>query len=145
MSILVPINKQTLLQKSNKYYIYAWALIHISNLLGWICMNITIVAGNSEYVVKKITNENERVISIQKAIDNSNYEYKFKDGENLWIVTPIYNWTLASTIEEFSKKLVIKYNTKPYVCYVGIFGTTTGADAITTNKIMKEKGLAFRC
>ena len=39
--------------------------------------------------------------------------------------------------------LELHYTVKPYLYYVGTFGTTTGAAAATANRIMKAKGYRF--
>lgn len=99
--------------------------------------------GNSLHVVKKIAKENERLIFIPDAIDKNEYEYKLDENESLGIVSPTYNWTIPSIVKEFLEKLKIVYKTKPYIYYVGTFGTTTGAASAMANQIMKAKGLEF--
>lgn len=98
---------------------------------------------NSEYVAKKLLKENERLIFIPKAIDNNEYEYDIDETEDIGIISPTYNWTLPSIVSEFLTKLKLNYKNKPYIYYVGTFGTTTGAASVMANKILKEKGLAF--
>lgn len=46
-------------------------------------------------------------------------------------------------MEEFLGKLELKYKIRPYLYYVGTFGTTTGATAVMADKIMKAKNLSF--
>lgn len=98
---------------------------------------------NSEYVAKQIAKENERLIFIPTAIDNNEYEYDVLEGEDVGIISPTYNWTIPSIVREFLEKLKLNYKVKPYIYYVGTFGTTTGAAAAMANQIMKEKGLEF--
>lgn len=99
--------------------------------------------GNSTYVAKQLQEENERLIFIPDAIKNGEFEYEVGPREKVGIITPTYNWTIPSIVEEFLRKLVLKYDFKPYIYYVGTFGTTTGAASKMANRILKEKGLCF--
>lgn len=99
--------------------------------------------GNSLHVAKQLVTEDERLISIPEAIDNGNFEYNIEQGENVGIISPTYNWTIPSVVDEFLQKLKLNYEQKPYTYYVGTFGTTTGAAATMANRYMKEKGCAF--
>lgn len=99
--------------------------------------------GNSAYVAKQLHEENERLIFIPDAIIKGEFEYEVGPREKVGIITPTYNWTIPSIVEEFHRKLVLKYDLKPYIYYVGTFGTTTGAASTMANRILKEKGLSF--
>lgn len=99
--------------------------------------------GNSLHVAKQLAAEDECLVSIPEAIDNGNFEYNIEPGENVGIISPTYNWTIPSVVEEFLQKLKLNYEQKPYAYYVGTFGTTTGAAATMANRYMKEKGCAF--
>lgn len=97
--------------------------------------------GNSKYVAEQLANNGERLVFIPDAIDRGNNAFSVEPGERVGIVSPTYNWTLPSITEEFLEKLELKYTVRPYLYYVGTFGTTTGAAAAMANRIMKAKGL----
>lgn len=99
--------------------------------------------GNSLHVAKQLAKDGERLISIPEAIDKEIYEYDVQEGENVGIISPTYNWTIPSIVEEFLQKLRLNYDYKPYIYYVGTFGTTTGAAAVMANQIMKAKSCPF--
>ena len=96
--------------------------------------------GNSRYVVNQLAADEERIIFIPDAIDQEIYEYTVEPDENVGIISPTYNWTIPSIVEEFLEKLKLNYSTKPYTYYVGTFGTTTGAAAAMANHYMTSKG-----
>lgn len=99
--------------------------------------------GNSLHVARQLAGKEERLISIPDAIDKELYEYDVEAGETVGIISPTYNWTIPSVVEQFLQKLRLNYDRKPYIYYVGTFGTTTGAAAAMANKYMKAKGCAF--
>lgn len=99
--------------------------------------------GNSEYVAQKLVEDGERLISIPQAIDSDIYEFSIEANEKVGIISPTYNWTIPSIVTDFIEKLELHYTVRPYIYYVGTFGTTTGAAAIMANRIMKAKGYGF--
>lgn len=99
--------------------------------------------GNTLHVAKELAEDGERLISIPEAIDKKLFRFSVEPEENVGIITPTYNWTIPSVVEEFLQKLQLNYDYKPYTYYVGTFGTTTGAAAVMANKFMKEKGCPF--
>lgn len=99
--------------------------------------------GNSRYVANQLAADKERIIFIPDAIDQEIYEYNVEPNENVGIISPTYNWTIPSIVEEFLEKLKLNYSTKPYIYYVGTFGTTTGAAAAMANRYMTSKGYSF--
>lgn len=99
--------------------------------------------GNSLHVAKQLAVLDERLVSIPEALDRQACEYHVGPGESVGIVSPTYNWTMPSVVSEFLEKLQLTYDVKPYVYYVGTFGTTTGAAATMANRIMRRKGLPF--
>lgn len=99
--------------------------------------------GNSQYVAKQLAEDGERLISIPDAIDKRIYELDIEPNENVGIISPTYNWTIPSIVEDFLEKLKLNYAAKPYTYYVGTFGTTTGAAAAMANRYMKAKGCPF--
>lgn len=99
--------------------------------------------GNSEYVAKQLAKEGERRISIAEAMDQDICTFTVEPDEKVGIISPTYNWTLPSIVGEFLEKLKLHYTIRPYLYYVGTFGTTTGAAAAMANHHMKVKGLEF--
>lgn len=99
--------------------------------------------GNTRYVAKSLLKEGERLIFIPDEIDKNNYEFAVGENEDVGIISPTYNWTLPSIVSEFLEKLVLKFDKKPYLFYVGTFGTTTGAASSMANNIMKKKNYGF--
>lgn len=99
--------------------------------------------GNSKFVARQLARDGERLIFIPDAIDKESYEYDILPDEDVGIISPTYNWTIPSIVEEFLQKLKLNYTSKPYTYYVGTFGTTTGAAASMANKYMREKGCPF--
>lgn len=98
--------------------------------------------GNSKYVASRIQQPGEEMIHIPDAVKNGIYNYTVKDGR-LGIVSPTYNWTLPSIVSDFLKKMKVTFVGKPYIYYVGTYGTTTGAAAAMADRLMKDKGLSF--
>ena len=98
--------------------------------------------GNSKYVASRIRQPDEEMIPIADAVKQGKYSYTIGDGR-LGIVSPTYDWTLPSIVSEFLEKLNISFTAKPYVYYVGTYGTTTGAAAAMADRLMKTKGLPF--
>lgn len=50
---------------------------------------------------------------------------------------------MPSVVSEFLERMKLVYDAKPYLYYVGTFGTTTGAAATMANRIMRRKGIPF--
>lgn len=98
---------------------------------------------NSLYVAKQIATEHERLLFIPECIDKNTYEFDVEDGENVGVISPTYNWTVPSVVSEFLEKIKLNYKTKPYLYYVGTFGTTTGAAASMANKYINQNGYSF--
>lgn len=98
--------------------------------------------GNSKYVASRIRHPDEEMVPIADAVKQGHFRYKIADGK-LGIVSPTYDWTLPSIVSEFLEKLEISCSEKPYVYYVGTYGTTTGAAAAMADRLMKAKGLPF--
>lgn len=99
--------------------------------------------GNSLHVAKQLAREGERLIFIPEAIDKGLYEYDVEPEETVGVISPTYNWTIPSVVEEFLQRLQLRCDRKPYTYYVGTFGTTTGAAAAMANQIMKAKACPF--
>lgn len=99
--------------------------------------------GNSEYVARQLAEKGETMISIPDAIDHNVYTYDVKEGEKVGIISPTYVWTLPSIVVEFIAKLKLNYSSKPYMYYVGTFGTTTGAASTMIKRYMADRGYLF--
>jgi ferredoxin len=98
--------------------------------------------GNSKYVASRIRQSDEVMVSIADAVKYGNYSYTIEDGR-IGVVSPTYDWTLPSIVHEFLKKLELTFSKRPYIYYVGTYGTTTGAAAVMADKLMKAKGMSF--
>ena len=96
--------------------------------------------GNTKHVTDEIRKKDEEVISIEDAVNMANYNFKIKDSR-LGILVPTYIWGLPSIVYEFMEKVNLKFDKKPYVFYVGTFGTTTGAASLIIDNYLKKKGL----
>ena len=99
--------------------------------------------GNSKYVANQLAEDGEQIIFIPDVVDHGIYTFMIESDEKVGIISPTYSWTLPSIVEDFLKKLKLQYTNRPYLYYVGTFGTTTGAAAAKANYIMKAKGLKF--
>ena len=99
--------------------------------------------GNSKYIAEQLAEDGERLIFIPDAVDQGNYVFTVEPDERVGIISPTCCWTLPDIVEDFLKKLKLKYADRPYVYYVGTFGTTTGAAATMADHILKANGLAF--
>lgn len=98
---------------------------------------------NSKNVVNYIKKENEKIVFIPDAIDNNIFEYDVLKEENVGVVSPTYNWTMPSVVSLFLSKLKLNYKEKPYIYYIGTFGTTTGAASSMANHLLKNNGYKF--
>lgn len=96
--------------------------------------------GNSKYVAESIAGESEALIAVNEATDAHTYSFDVKD-ERVGFVTPTYNYTIPSIVYEFLQKLTLKWSDRPYIYYVGTYGTTTGAAASITESCLKKRGL----
>ena len=96
--------------------------------------------GNTKHVVDIIKQENEETVSIENAIEKSQYDYVIDDGR-IGILTPTYDWGLPSIVYEFLEKVSFYFGTKPYIFYVGTYGTTTGSASAFVDSLLKTKNL----
>lgn len=96
--------------------------------------------GNTKHVVDRIKRENEEIVSIENAIARNQYDYKVDDGR-IGILTPTYDWGLPSVVYEFLEKVKFSFETKPYIFYVGTYGTTTGSASAFVDSLLKAKKL----
>lgn len=99
--------------------------------------------GNSKYVATQLAKEEEKLVFIPDMIDQGIFEFDIDSNENVGVISPTYNWTIPSVVKEFLERLQLHYDEKPYIYYVGTFGTTTGAAASMANCYLKENGYSF--
>lgn len=99
--------------------------------------------GNCKYVATRLAENEEEIISIVDAIKEDRYSFDISKEERVGIISPTYNWTIPSVVSEFLEKLKFMFEKKPYLYYVGTFGTTTGAAAAMADDYMKKKGYSF--
>ena len=98
--------------------------------------------GNSLHVAKSIALPGEELVSITEASKGSRYSLNVTDGR-LGIISPTYDFTLPNIVSEYLDKLALRFDEKPYLFYVGTYGTTTGAAAAMADDLLKKKGLHF--
>lgn len=98
--------------------------------------------GNSLHVAKSIAFENEQLIDIAYAMKNKEFRYNIND-DRVGIVSPTYDWTLPNIVSVFLENAEFIFQEKPYIFYVGTYGTTIGAAAAMANDILKDKNLNF--
>ena len=98
--------------------------------------------GNSLHVAKKIALPGEKLISITEAERKNQYKLTVND-ERLGIIFPTYDFTMPNIVSGYLDKLELSFDKKPYLFYVGTYGTTTGAASSMANDLLKKKGLAF--
>lgn len=96
--------------------------------------------GNSKHVASRLKDETEELVFIQDAIRSGKFEYEISNA-SIGFIFPTYDWSLPSPVMEFLQKLTLKTEDDAYVYYVGTFGTTTGAAAAITEKILKTRGI----
>ena len=99
--------------------------------------------GNSKYVAAQLAENGERLVSMPEALEDNTCEFEIAQGEKVGVVSPTYDWTLPSIVTEFLGKLELHDAKKPYLYYVGTFGTTTGAAVAMADRIMRTKGHGF--
>lgn len=99
--------------------------------------------GNCKYVAIRLAQEGEEIIAIADMLREKRYSFEVPVGEKVGIISPTYNWTIPSVVSDFLEKLELQYDQRPYLYYVGTFGTTTGAAAAMADRYMKEKGYPF--
>lgn len=96
--------------------------------------------GNSKYVAERIAEATgDTAISIEKQEPVIN----LSEDEAFGVVTPTYEYTIPVVVKEFLSRLELTCPSRPYLFYVGTFGTSTGAASAIANSIMKEKGYVF--
>ena len=96
--------------------------------------------GNSKYVASRLQEDGEELISVTDAVKNNSYRYTVTD-ERLGFVFPTYFCSLPSIVAEFLERLELAVSGRPYVYYVGTYGTTTGAASARTRELLRKKGI----
>lgn len=99
--------------------------------------------GNSEHVAKQLAEKGETLVSVTDAINDQLYNYDVCEGEKVGFISPTYDWSLPSIVVAFIEKLTLNYNKKPYMYYVGTFGTSTGAASSMFKRYMAKRGYIF--
>ncbi len=93
--------------------------------------------GNSKYVATRLTDENDKLLSIPDLIQNNTLEFQ---DDVIGIVTPTYFWGLPSIVKDFLEKATFHCD---YLYFIATFGTTPGAIGTIANKIIKGKSIDF--
>ena len=97
--------------------------------------------GNCKYVAERIAaSTDDEVCSIAECMNRKQYSFDLSGGENLGFVAPTYCWALPSIVEDFLSEADFHFKEKPYVFYVGTYGTIVGNPQYYANKYLEEKG-----
>ena len=96
--------------------------------------------GNSKYVAERVAEATgDTAVSIEKQKPVIN----LSTGEVFGLVTPTYDYTLPVIVKDFLSRLELNFASRPYLFYVGTFGTSTGAASAMANAVMQKKGHPF--
>jgi NAD-dependent dihydropyrimidine dehydrogenase PreA subunit/flavodoxin len=100
--------------------------------------------GNSKYVAMKIAEgTDDKISAITDCTKDTEVNITLSEGETLGIISPTYFWELPINVREFMKKLHITTKGKPYIFFIGTYGTTPGAIGADATSYMKQKGYGF--
>lgn len=98
--------------------------------------------GNSKYVAERIAKTTEdRIISIEKAIQDSLFDYKVNVGERIGFVSPTYYYGLPKIVEKFLAEVQLDTEGRHFVYLVLTMGGSTGHTGKSFRQMMAEKGL----
>ncbi len=93
--------------------------------------------GNCKYVAQRIASStDDKIYSITDCMNKNEYSFELSRGENLGFVVPTYCWALPSIVEDFLSKAHFQFKEKPYVFYVGTYGTIVGNPQHYVNKYL---------
>ena len=98
--------------------------------------------GNSLHVAKCIALPGEEILSIPEEEKAKRYSLTVNDGR-LGIISPTYEFTMPNIVSDYLEKMELSFDEKPYLFYVGTYGTTAGASAAMADDLLKKKGLRF--
>lgn len=99
--------------------------------------------GNCKYTAENLAVKGEQIISIADAMKTDTLDYQIPDGDNLGLISPVYEWGLPTIVAEFLEKVRLRFNNKPYTYLVVTYGTTTGQCGYYANQFVEKKGLPF--
>ncbi len=102
--------------------------------------------GNCRYTAAEISKKTgDEMIEIAERMKAQRFDISPADGENIGIITTVYDWILPSIVEEFLDKLVIHSQSgNHYTFLVVTYGTTPGCTAFLAGRQMKEKAFPFK-
>lgn len=92
--------------------------------------------GNGKYISERLS-QNEKIIDIAEAFNNSQFEFELSKDENLGFVIPTYYWSVPSIVAEYLSKLKIKFNENNYVYTCLHCGVTTGGATRKLKKLLR--------
>lgn len=99
--------------------------------------------GNSRHAAKKIADATgESIISITDCLKNNRFNFTAKNGENIGLVSPVYNFGLPVTVIDFLDRLEIEYNSNYVFTLVTYGGFSGGASKMMKDKL-SEKGIGI--
>lgn len=93
--------------------------------------------GNSLFAAKRLLANDEQLVNIADAINNNEYEYRIKPGENVGLVFPVYFYTVPTIVGEFISKL--KLHDAEYIySVITCGGGISQADAVLKKMLSKN-------
>ena len=95
--------------------------------------------GNSQYVAKKLLEEDEKLVSMAELMKSNDYNIELANDEKLGLVFPVYFYTVPSIVKEFLERAEIK--NADYVYSVITCGGGTGQASAVLKKILADKGI----
>ncbi len=95
--------------------------------------------GNSLYAAKKLTDENEKLVSMAELMKRNEFTVELENNEKLGLVFPVYFYTVPSIVKEFLEKAEIK--NAGYVYSVITCGGGTAQASAVLKKILAAKGI----
>ncbi|HOU09924.1 MAG TPA: EFR1 family ferrodoxin [Clostridiales bacterium] len=102
--------------------------------------------GNSLYAAKKIAEaQGESLISVAAEFDQADnrFTYRFKDGELLGFVWPVYAWAPPALVRRFIRQMKIEGS--PFAFSVSTCGSDEGRATTIVEKALEAKGLKLGC
>jgi NAD-dependent dihydropyrimidine dehydrogenase PreA subunit/flavodoxin len=100
--------------------------------------------GNCKYVGSRIArNTNDEMVSIADCMKNERFSFSIQQKEAIGIISPTYSFGLPAIVIKFLENLILTADGKPYVYFVGTYGTTPGQIGYFSNQYMKKKGYPF--
>ncbi len=97
--------------------------------------------GNSLFAAKKLTEDNEELISMAEAVKSGKTDFKLVEGERVGFVFPVYFYTVPKFVESFIEKMEI--SNAGYVFAVITCGGGIAKAGTVLKKLLAKKGLVL--